>query len=201
MLLSLKWPLDQKCEATYILKTDEDCFVNVGNLLNWLRDYHLANGTYPLYAGRVQSDMEVIRDNESRNYVSEKDHPAEIFQPYVSGGGYVFSGSLLPSLAEISQRSPLFANEDALLGSLMYRIGVQPTDNNKFLPSILCELIFNIDTGFQEKHVCALSRQIVLHGVQNKHQLEMHFNSALLNYFPSLCSLETNYENMRDQCQ
>ena len=49
--------------------------------------------------------------------------------------------------------------------------------------------------------MCALSRQIVLHGVQYKHQLEMHFNNALLNYFPSLCSLETNYEDMRDKCQ
>lgn len=199
MVFSLKWPLDQKCQASYILKTDEDCFVNVGNLLNWLSNHHLANGTHPLYAGRVQLDMEVIRDKGSRYYVSEKDHPAEIFQPYVSGGGYVFSGSLLPSLAEVSQSSPLFPNEDALLGSLMYRLGVQPTDNNKFLPSIFCE-IPDIDR-FREANMCALSRQIVLHGVQDKHQLEMHFNSVLLNYFPSLCSLETNYENMRDYCK
>lgn len=200
MVFSLKWPLDLTCQASYILKTDEDCFVNVGNLLNWLGDYHLANGTRPLYAGRVQQYMEVIRDKGSRYYVSENDHPADIFQPYVSGGGYVFSGSLLSSLAEVSQRSPLFANEDALLGFLMYRIGVQPTDNNKFLPSIVCE-IPDIDR-FREKNMCALSRQIVLHGVQDKQQLEMHFSSFLvLNYFPSLCSLETNYENMRDHCE
>ena len=182
MVFSL-WPLDLTCQASYILKTDEDCFVNVGNLLNWLGDYHLANGTRPLYAGRVQQYMEVIRDKGSRYYVSENDHPADIFQPYVSGGGYVFSGSLLSSLAEVSQRSPLFANEDALLGFLMYRIGVQPTDNNKFLPSIVCE-IPDIDR-FREKNMCALSRQIVLHGVQDKQQLEMHFSSFLvLNYFP-----------------
>lgn len=66
MVFSLKWPLDQKCQASYILKTDEDCFVNVGNLLNWLKDYHIANGTHPLYAGRVQPYMEVVRDEESR---------------------------------------------------------------------------------------------------------------------------------------
>ena len=201
MVFSLKWPLDQKCQARYILKTDEDCFVNVGNLLNWLKDYHIANGTHPLYAGRVQPYMEVVRDEESRYYVSEKDHPGEIFQPYVSGGGYVFSGSLLPSLAEVSQRSPLFPNEDALLGSLMHRIGVQPTDNNKFLPLIFCGLIFEIEDRFRERNMCALSGQIVLHGVQEKYQLEMHFNSALLNYFPSLCSVETSCENMRDYCE
>ena len=198
-VFSLKWPLDQDCHASYILKTDEDCFVNVGNLLNWLSGYHLANGTHPLYAGRVQLDMVVTRDKGSRYYVSEKDHPADIFQPYVSGGGYVFSGSLLPSLAEVSQRSPLFPNEDALLGSLMYRLRIQPTDNDKFLPSIYCE-IPDIDR-FRKANMCALSRQIVFHGVQDKQQLEMHFNGALLNSFPSLCSLETNYENMRDRCK
>lgn len=199
MVFSLKWPLGQKCQASYILKTDEDCFVNIGNLLNWLSNYHRANGTHPLYAGRVQPDMKVVRDKGSRYYVSEKDHPAEMFKPYVSGGGYVLSGILLPSLAKVSQRSPLFENEDALLGSLMHQLGVQPTDNNKFLPSIFCG-ISDIDR-FREANMCALSRQIVLHGVKDKHQLEMHFNNALLNYFPSLCSLETNYEDMRDKCK
>ena len=198
MVFSLKWPLDHKCQASYILKTDEDCFVNIGNLLNWLSSYHIANGTHPLYAGRVQLGMEVVRDKWSPYYLSENDHPANTFHPYVSGGGYVLSGSLLLSLAEVSQRSPLFANEDALLGSLMHRLGVQPIDNNKFLPSISCEI--SDRDRFREANMCALSRQIVLHGVQEKDQLEMHFNSALLNYFPSLCSLETMYENMRDHC-
>lgn len=199
MVFSLNWPLDQKCQASYILKTDEDCFVNVGNLLNWLSNYHVANGTHPLYAGRVQPDLEVIRDKWSPYYVSEKDHPAATFQPYVSGGGYVLSGNLLPLLAEVSQRSPLFANEDALLGSLMHRLGVQPTDHNKFLPLIFCE-VPDMDR-FREANMCGFSRQIVLHGVRDKHQLQIHFNSALLNYFPSFCSLETNYKNMRDHCE
>ncbi|KAL9968133.1 hypothetical protein ACROYT_G026466 [Oculina patagonica] len=204
MIFSINWPLDQKCDATYIFKTDEDCFVNVGNLLNWLSNYHEINGTRALYAGRVQFVMPVIRDNTSRYYVSERDHPAEKFQPYVSGGGYVLSGFLLPLLAKVSKTSPLFANEDALLGSLLHRLGVQPTDNKKFLPSILC--VFELTTAadmekFQEANMCGLSRQIVLHGFREKRQLEMHFNSAILNYFPSFCSLRSNYKDMRDRCK
>lgn len=202
MLFSITWPLDQKCHANYILKTDEDCFVNVGNLLNWLSNHHETNGTGVLYAGRVQPDMPVVRDNTSRYYVSEIDHPAATFQPYVSGGGYVFSGNLLPSLAKVSKTSPLFANEDALLGSLMYQLGVQPTDNIKFLPSIFCGFSSGMEfTKFREANMCGLSRQIVLHWYKDKGQLKMHFNSAILNYFSSFCSLQENYENMRDQCQ
>ena len=202
MIFSISWPVDQKCHATYILKTDEDCFVNVGNLLNWLSNYHEANGTRALYAGRVQFQMPVIRDNSSRYYVSERDHPAATFRPYVSGGGYVLSRNLLPSLAKVSKTSRLFANEDALLGSLMYRIGVQPTDHSKFLPLIFC--VFTDDMymdKLREANMCGLSRQIILHDFRDKRQLEMHFNTAILSYFPSFCSLQTNYEDMRDRCE
>ena len=196
MIFSLKWPLEHKCHVSYILKTDEDCFVNTGNLLNWLRSYHEANGSRPLYAGRVQRETSVIRDKESDWYVSEEDHPADEYKPYVSGGGYVISANLLPALNEVSQTSPMFSNEDALLGSLMHRIGIQPTENPKVLPLVSCIL----SDWFLESHMCGLSRQIVLHGIRGKQQLKMHFNSALYNYFPSLCTLRVNYEDMRDLC-
>ena len=199
MIFSLKWPLEQKCHVSYILKTDEDCFVNIGNLFNWLRSYHEANGSRALYAGRVQTRMEVIRDKKSRYYVSDEDHPAHVYKAYVSGGGYVISANLLPALNEVSQTSPMFANEDALLGSLMHRIGIQPTDNRKVLPLIFCRQSANVG-WFRESHMCGLSRQIILHGIRAKQQLEMHFYSALYNYFPSLCTLRVNYEDMRDAC-
>lgn len=199
MIFSLKWPLEQKCRVSYILKTDEDCYVNIWNLLHWLRSYHEANGWRPLYAGRVQTEMPVVRDTKSRYYVSEEDHPADIYKPYASGGGYVISASLLPALVNVSRTSPIFANEDALLGSLMYRIGIQWTDNQKFLPLIFCSHLNKY--RFRDMHMCGLSRQIILHGIRDRLQLEMHFNSALYNHFPSLCSSHMNYEDMRDVCE
>lgn len=199
MIFSLKWPLEQKCRVSYILKTDEDCYVNIWNLLHWLRSYHEANGSRPLYAGRVQTEMPVVRDTKSRYYVSEEDHPADIYKPYASGGGYVISASLLPALVNVSRTSPIFANEDALLGSLMYRIGIQWTDNQKFLPLIFCSHLNKY--RFRDMHMCGLSRQIILHDIRGRLQLEMHFNSALYNHFPSLCSSHMNYEDMRDVCE
>ena len=199
MILSLTWPLEQNCNASYILKTDEDCFVKIRNLLYWLNKHHIANGTQPIYAGRVQVKMPVIRRNASRYYLSEKEFPGKYFSPYVSGGGYVFSRNLLPLLSLVSKTSPLFPNEDALLGSLMHKIGVKPTDNVKFLPFVFC---FPKSTDeLKEAYMCGLSRQIIVHGVKEQEQLKMHFNSALLNFLPSFCSLPDSYENIRDQCK
>ena len=123
MILSLNWPLEQNCSASYILKTDEDCFVNIGNLLHWLNSYHAINGTNQIYTGR---GMPVVRDKNSRFYVSRKLHPETNFYPYASGGGYVFSRRLLSLLSEKERVSPLFPNEDALLSTFMRRVGVNP---------------------------------------------------------------------------
>ena len=108
MILSIEWPLAQNCFPSYILKTDEDCFINVRNLFYWLNSYHITNGTKPIYAGRVQMRMPVVRDSTNRYYLSEKEFPEPYFTPYVSGGGYVFSGNLLSLLSKVSKSSPLF---------------------------------------------------------------------------------------------
>lgn len=191
MILSISWPLKDNCSASYILKTDEDCFVN------WLDRYHITNGTQPIYVGRRQDDMPVVRDEQNR-YVSKKEFPNPYFYPYASGGGYVFSGKLLPFLVNVSKTAPLFPNEDALFGSLMHRIGVEPTDHVKFIPFIFCQ--GNSRHELRETQMCALSRQIVVHGIEGQQQLKMHFNNALLNSLPSLCSLQDSYENIRDNC-
>lgn len=198
MILSISWPVKEKCSASYILKTDEDCFVNIRNLLNLLDRYHITNGTQPIYVGRRQDDMPVIRDIQDRYYVSEKEFPEPYFYPYASGGGYVFSGNLLPLLVNVSKTAPLFPNEDALLGSLMHRIGVEPIDHVKFIPFIFCE--GNSQDELIETQMCALSRQIIVHGVEGQQQLKIHFYNALLNSLPSLCSLQDRYQNIRDKC-
>ena len=199
MIWGLTWPMEENCSASYILKTDEDCFVNVGNILHWLDRYHIiTNGTQPIYAGRRQDNMPVVRDKENRYYLSKEEFPEEEFYPYASGGGYVFSGTLLPLLSNVSKTAPLFPNEDALFGSLMRRIGVEPTDNTKIIPLVYCERAHKI----QEERMCSLSKQFILHGVKGKEQLKMHFNSALFSSVSSLCSgLPDSDDEMRDRCE
>lgn len=99
--------------------------------------------------------MPVVRDENSRYFVSQKEFPEPYFFPYASGGGYVFSGTLLPLLSMAAETSPLFPNEDALIGSLMRRAGVKPTDNTKFLPLVFCR---HPDKARQE-NVCGISAQ------------------------------------------
>ena len=112
----------------------------------------------------------------------------------------MFSGTLLPPLSIAAETSPLFPNEEALLGSLMRRAGVKPKDNTKFLPLVFCR---HPDKAHQE-NVCGISKQIVVHGVKEKLQIQMHFSNALLNHQSLFCSsLQSsyNYEEMRNDCE
>ena len=102
---------------------------------------------------------------------------------------------------KFQSRHRYFPNEDALLGSLMHRIGVQPTDNTKFLPLIYCS---NPERTRLVANICALSKQIVLHGVKERQQLRMHFSSAVFNNLAPFClAFESNYDygEIRDRCE
>ena len=86
----------------------------------------------------------------------------------------MFSGTLLPPLSIAAETSPLFPNEDALLGSLMRRAGVKPKDNTKFLPLVFCRHPDKV----HKENVCGISKQIVVHGVKEKLQIQIAFQQC-----------------------
>jgi hypothetical protein len=191
MVLSIKWPLEN-CRAKYILKTDEDCYVNTDLLLSFLEKYDATRGSKPLYMGRKSSNMKVIRNPKDRYYVSKDLHPSPTYVPYISGGGYLFSGSLLRSLYEASKTSPLFPIEDACFGSLMKKIEVQPKNNLRFLPFIFC---YYLDPSKDplDRPLCEFLGPIVIHGLKPPKQIEMNFNVKIMTHARSICqSAERN---------
>ncbi|EDO34693.1 predicted protein, partial [Nematostella vectensis] len=132
MLLGITWPYEH-CNAKYILKTDDDCYMNIVSLILWLSEYHTQQGTDPLYIGKVQKNMAVVRTKSHRYYVSRSVHRGDFYAPYVSGGGYLFSGHLLSRLYKVSRHSRVFPVEDALLGRFMRILKVQPRHEKRFL--------------------------------------------------------------------
>lgn len=192
MVLSLKWPL-KNCPARYILKTDEDCYVNTDMLLSYLEKYDATRGSKPLYMGRRSDNVSVEREPMDRYYVSKDRHPSPTYDPYVSGGGYVFSGFLLKKLYEASKVSPLFPVEDACFGSLMKKIGVQPKNNLRFLPFVHCVFLDEfVDKDPLDRPVCEFLGPIIIHGLMPLKQLEMNFHVKLLTHAPMLCQSSDN---------
>ncbi|XP_078369127.1 UDP-GalNAc:beta-1,3-N-acetylgalactosaminyltransferase 1-like isoform X3 [Oculina patagonica] len=187
-LLGFQWSW-RHCRPKYILKTDEDCYVNVLSLVQWLQDYHVANGSKPLYAGNIQRDMEVVRDKNHRYYVSVMDMNKHKYPPYASGGGYVFSASLLPKLLTASRQVPIIPVEDACVGLYMQYIGIKPMHNTRILPFVYCD---NKEMSLNERPICQLRDPLVLHNVRDILQIQTHYNVLLMTFIPTICSYVEN---------
>ena len=185
MLPTIRWPLHQ-CRTKYILKTDDDCYVNIDICLSFLIDYD-SKESKPLYTGREASSSPIERDPKSKHYLPNDIYPLRtMYPPYIAGGGYLFSGSLLKKLDKASEASPLFAIEDACFGSLMRKVGVKPKDDLRFMPFLYCYLLDDRESLF-DRPLCDFVGPIVIHGLRHYEQITLHFQIRLMTLIPSLC--------------
>lgn len=124
------WAL-HNCHPSYLLKTDDDCFVNVPLLLQFLWKYNPVPAN--LYAGRVRWSAPVVRDPNSRWYVSNLEYPRQRYSPYANGAGYIFSYDVLKKLIVFSDKIHFFPNEDAYVGAVLNAAGIRPTYSGRFV--------------------------------------------------------------------
>ena len=199
MVLSVEWPEKFCPGARYILKTDEDCYVNVPGMITWL-ETDVERGFRAddkLYAGAVNLNKEPDRDPSSQYFVSKKEYPGISYPPYVAGGGYIFSGTLLPMLAQSIEKVRLFPVEDASFGLLMRSIGVSPRNNARFLPFLFGDVSLGCYDEFSgcdylppvEAPICDLLKPLVMHDVKREEQIFIHFKVMAVSHVSAICDL------------
>lgn len=151
-LTGLNW-VNKYCPmARYILKTDDDVYVNVPELVSELiqrggpseqwqkgkepqeettavHKEHKGQAVPLLYLGRVHWRVRPTRTPESRHHVSEELWPENWgpFPPYASGTGYVLSISAVQLILKVASRAPYLPLEDVFVGVSARRGGLAPT--------------------------------------------------------------------------
>ena len=131
--------------------------------------------------------MPAIRDNSSKFYVPESDYAGFMLPPYASGGGYLFSGDLIPKLVSVSKHRKIIPNEDANTGLLMNDLNVTPVENSHILPYIYC------NESIWIRPTCDFVNPYVIHGVQNYAQLWLHYNVKILRHMKGICEQSMKY--------
>ncbi|XP_076356294.1 beta-1,3-galactosyltransferase 1-like isoform X1 [Tachypleus tridentatus] len=110
-VMLLKWVNNTCLDARYIMKTDDDMFVNVFNLLDYLKK----KGHSKLLLGCLISGAVPVRDRRSKWYIPDSFFTANVYPDYLSGTGYVFSTDIVPSLYETALDTPFFYLEDIFI--------------------------------------------------------------------------------------
>lgn len=115
-VMGLKWFVTRCPGAAFALKTDDDIFVHVPNLLSAL-DGHSMEDAILCHSNPVRR---ILRDGEGplpsrylKYCVSRDQLPGELFPRYCGGFAYAFSQSSARRLYQASQATPTFFIEDA----------------------------------------------------------------------------------------
>ena len=185
-LLTLEW-LSYKCEPKFVLKTDDDCFVNLLSLEPWL---HTLKSDI-LYVGKRNVHMPVIRNPKHRNYVAVEDFSEKYYEPYCSGGGYMLSGKILKNVTGKAKFFKQIRNEDAFIGIVMNFMNISPVHDKGFLPFVFTE------KELRKRFACEWKSHFVMHDVKPRQQIVMHWSSIIMFKYPYICDsiddiLETN---------
>lgn len=103
----------------FFMKTDDDVFVNVPQLLNWLSSLKKAEKSHAFVAGNFWFDHAVIRKVGMR--WADPQFPTDVYPPYPSGPGYLLNreGVRLMASLSLSAFAPTFLNEDTTIGVWM----------------------------------------------------------------------------------
>ena len=159
VLRGLVWA--RKLNPSYILKTDDDIYLNVADVIQYLD----AHGTDRFYGGIVYRHGSVERNPAHRHYVSRQTYMPEYFPSYCKGAMYIISIQLLDEILKLTKIIRPFGLEDAYVGVLSYCTAATPISidgflTSKFLPQYINFLglhflhgYFGLGDGLSSQHM------------------------------------------------
>ncbi|XP_078472120.1 beta-1,3-galactosyltransferase 4-like [Lampetra planeri] len=160
-MATLQWFVSRCPGVRFLLKADDDVFVNPHSLVEHLHGAHGpaspadedyggggkgggvgggggGEGGHDLYLGRVHSRVRPNRDPASKAFVSDERFPGDHYAPYCSGTAYVLSGSAARKVLSTALLlpAPLLPLEDVFVGECARRAGLRPSHTALFSGSL-----------------------------------------------------------------
>ncbi|CAN2387549.1 galactosyltransferase activity [Pristimantis euphronides] len=142
-LAGIEWITHHCPQASYVMKTDSDMFINTFYLVELLLR---KNQPSNFFTGVLKPDDSPIRDRISKWYVSEKEYAGEKYPPFCSGTGYVLSTDVAQKIYNISFSLPFFKLEDVYVGMCLDRLKIPLQELHKETTFFASKPAFSICT-------------------------------------------------------
>ncbi|BFZ22572.1 hypothetical protein BsWGS_25611 [Bradybaena similaris] len=130
----LKWVV-MFCNASrFVLKVDDDMYVNIPFLVKTLHEYSLEKSRPEAYVvGSLQVNAHPTKDSNSKWYSPNSPYFHKTYPNYVSGTAYAMTGITAAILYQASLRVPIFWLEDVYItGICTKKASVQVFNSNYF---------------------------------------------------------------------
>lgn len=122
-MMGMEWVQRFCPQASFIMKTDTDMFVNVHYLVELLLK---RNRTRRFFTGFLKMNEFPIRMKYNKWFISKREYPGDRYPPFCSGTGYVFSSDVAAKVFNVSESVPFLKLEDVFVGLCLQRVGIVP---------------------------------------------------------------------------
>ncbi|EDV28500.1 uncharacterized protein TRIADDRAFT_20265 [Trichoplax adhaerens] len=129
-VLGMEWANAYCNEAKYFYKGDDDVMLNPFTLFPKL----VFMGGKKLFMGNIMSGSVVIRQQNSRYYVSLKDLALSVYPDYCSGFAYVISMDVLQAMVAVVPKIRKIPIDDAYVGMLAKKVNIKVHWDRGFKP-------------------------------------------------------------------
>lgn len=120
-VMALKWAIYFCPDAKYVLKCDDDVFINTPGLINYIYDRLSPYGARKLILCQVFPKNPVLRTSRSKWKVSYADFEHKYYPPYCAGYFIIYSPDVVFDLYEQAQSSRYFWIDDVHITGTMAR--------------------------------------------------------------------------------
>lgn len=125
----LKWFHTYCPSVRYVFKGDDDVFVSVENIFEFLEGTNQAQN---LFVGDVIFKARPIRKKENKYYIPQALYNKTHYPPYAGGGGFLMDGILARRLHWVADTLELYPIDDVFLGMCLELLQVTPVKHNAF---------------------------------------------------------------------
>lgn len=153
LLMQFHW-MHQRCaHARFLMTADDDIFVHMPNLVQYLQDMS-RQGVTDLWVGRVHRGSPPVRSKSSKYYVPSDMYQWLSYPDYTAGAGYVVSSDVADKIyhATLTLNASLYI-DDVFMGICANAVGVSPQEH-----------VYFSGEGKAPYHACIYSQMMTSHG-------------------------------------
>ncbi|KAH3692435.1 beta-1,3-galactosyltransferase 1-like [Dreissena polymorpha] len=122
-IMGFKWASTKCSNAKFVIKTDDDMWVNVPSLITLLSGTDMSNYLQTGLTGSCSPKASPIRNKNSKWYASFISYPDKFYPGFCSGTGYMTSINVVSDIYNVSPHVPFFHLEDVYVALCARKLG------------------------------------------------------------------------------